>query len=432
MNPAEQSYGGSSRLQNLWTQAWVSVRYAGVFFVPTGLSADSDWTVLPSPWDARVFSGVALIAVSGWGAWKAAQRRVTRPIAFGIAWFWIALIPSGAVPLAEVTNDHRPFLAFAGLTIAVVWGGALVVRRATDRLDAPRVAVVLSSLVLAAHAFGTHARNRVWTNEATLWADVVRTSPGNARGLMNFALTAMRTARFAEARALLDSASRLAPGYPLIYVNMAITADAQGDTAGASASFRRAITIDERNADARRFHARFLAAHGQGADALAEYARAVSARPADIDARRERLFLLLASGSRAEAVGEARAMLALDASDSAAEAIVAGQPSVVPPPDSVPSRRLTDRWYQAGWSLTRAGRHAEAIQAYREAVSSDSSNVSALNNLGWSLGVLGFYDLAVPALERAVAVAPRSATAHNNLVWARAMLAKGRTSTATP
>ena len=71
MNPPEQSYGGGSRLQNLWTQAWVAVRYAGVFFVPSGLSADSDWTALPSPWDARVLAGLALIAFSGWAAWRA-------------------------------------------------------------------------------------------------------------------------------------------------------------------------------------------------------------------------------------------------------------------------------------------------------------------------------------------------------------------------
>ncbi len=425
MNPPEQSYGGGSRLQNLWTQAWVSVRYAGVFVVPTSLSADSDWSLLPSPWDARVLAGVVLFACSAWGVWRAARTRVTRPIAFGIAWFWIGLSPSVAVPLAEVTNDHRPFLAFVGLAIAAVWGGALLVRRATDSAQAPRVALTLSALVLALHALGTHARNRVWTSEATLWADVVRTSPGNARGLMNFALTAMRGARYAEARALLDSASRLAPGYPLIYVNMAIAADAQGDTAFASSSFQRAIAIDPRNADARRYYARWLAAHGHGRDALAEYALALSARPADMDARRERLLLLAARDSRADAVREARAILSRDASDSVAQAIAAGQPSVTPAPDSAPLSSLAERWYQAGWLLTRAGRHAEAVQAYREAVLADSSNARALNNLGWSLGVLGFFDLATPALERAVAAAPTNALARNNLAWARAALARG-------
>jgi protein O-mannosyl-transferase len=423
MNPPEQSYGGGSLLQNLWTQAWVSVRYAGLFFIPNSLSADSDWTALPSPLDVRVLAGLALIAFSGWAVWRSAQARMTRPIGFGIVWFWIGLVPGIAVPLAEVTNDHRPFLSYAGLTMAVVWGGALLVRRMADSVQARNVALLLASLVLAVHAAGTHARNRVWISEASLWADVARTSPGNARGLMNLALTNMRQARYVEARALLDSAARLAPTYPLIYVNMAIAADAQGDTATAAASFRRAISIDPRSAEARRYYARWLAAHGGGQNALVEYERAISARPADVNARRERLLLLEAKGSRADAMREARTILSFDAGDSVAQAIAGGQPSVAPAPDSSQVRTLTDRWYQAGWALTRAGRHAEAIQAYREAVSADSSNADALNNLGWSLGVLGFFDLAVPTLERAVAVAPRGTLERNNLAWGRAMLA---------
>ena len=320
----------------------------------------------------RAFSlGVALFGGSLWIAARMAAARVTRPIAFGIVWFWIALAPSAAVPLAEVTNDHRPFLAFVGLTIAVVWCGVLLVRRVADSAHAPRVvAGTVASLVLMLHAVGTHARNRVWTSEATLWADVVRTSPGNARGLMNFALTAMRGARYAEARALLDSAARLAPGYPLIYVNMAIAADAQGDTTAAvvelpscdrdrSAKCRRPSLL---RALARRTWSR-ADAHSH------EYARALSARPADVDARRERLLLLAARGIATRTWPRRRAgFLSLDASDSVAPAIAANEPSVTLAPDSTGARRLTDRWYDAGWALTRAGRHAEAIQAYREAV----------------------------------------------------------------
>ena len=429
MNPPEQTYGGGSRLQNLWTQAWVSVRYVGLFFFPTGLTADSDWATLPSPWDARVLLGAALFGGSLWIATRMAAARVTRPIALGIVWFWIALAPSAAVPLAEVTNDHRPFLAFVGLTIAAVWCVVLVVRRVADQALAQRVAGTVALLVLSLHVAGTRTRSRVWATEATLWADVVRTSPGNARGLMNFALIAMRGARFGEARALLDSAARLAPGYPLIYVNMAITEDAQGDSTAAFASFQHAIALDQRSADVHRYYARWLGAHGRAPTALHEYALALAARPADVEARRERLVLLAARGTRNDVATEARWLLALDATDQVAVALAANEPSVALAGDSTGARRLTDRWYDAGWALTRAGRHAEAIQAYRQAIAADSSNARALNNLGWSLGALGFFDVALPVLERAAGGAHATALARNNLAWDRAMLARA---TATP
>ena len=78
MNPPEQSYGGGGRLQNLWTQAWVAVRYAGVFFVPSGLSADSDWTALPSPWDVRVLVGSRAHRASPAGSRGVRRKRASR------------------------------------------------------------------------------------------------------------------------------------------------------------------------------------------------------------------------------------------------------------------------------------------------------------------------------------------------------------------
>ena len=122
-------------------------------------------------------------------------------------------------------------------------------------------------------------------------------------------------------------------------------------------------------------------------------------------------------------------MLSLDASDSVAQAIAGGQPSVTPAPDSSPAapvdRSLVSS--RVGRSLARAAtprRFKPIVRPCRPI----RRTRTRLNNLGWSLGVLGFFDLAVPALERAVVVAPRSALARNNLAWGRAMLAHANAS----
>ena len=53
-------------------------------------------------------------------AWR---RRETWPVAFGILWFFLALLPtSSIVPLAEVLNDHRMYFPFVGLTLAATYG----------------------------------------------------------------------------------------------------------------------------------------------------------------------------------------------------------------------------------------------------------------------------------------------------------------------
>ena len=421
MNPPRQSYGGGALLPYLWTQTWVWVRYAGMFFVPLRLSADSDWHLLGSAFDPRVLAGLGLLAVSIYAAWQAARRRDTAPIAFGLTWFWLGLVPSTVVPLAEVTNDHRPFFAFMGLAIAAVWSAALVSRRLASRPVAARTAVGFAGLILIAHAGATHARNEVWATDATLWADVVRASPANGRGLMNYGLTAMRVGRYAEARVMFDSAARLSPAYPLVYVNRAIAADAQADSVGAESDFRRALTLAPDDADAHRYYARFLAAHGRGPEALTHYAAAARARPADIDARHERLLLLAASGAGDTVHADAAALLRLDARDSIAGALAAGQATVhAANGAAVTGLSAARRWYLSGWALTRVGRHAEAIQAYREAIAADSTSVDAWNNLGWSLGRLGFFADAKIALERARRIAPSSALVSNNLAWVMA------------
>lgn len=430
MNPPSQTYGGGARLPYLWTQIWVWVRYAAMFFVPAGLSADTDWRVLASPIDLRVLAGLALFSLSAWAAWCAARSRATRPIAFGLFWFWIGLIPATVIPLAEVTNDHRPYFAFLGLTLAIVWAGVLAIARFVSLRLGARVALGVAAVVILTHAEATRSRNRVWATDATLWADVVRASPGNARGLMNYGLVAMRAGRYAEARVMFDSSARLGPNYPLVYVNRGIAEDAQGDTTAAQADFLRAIRLSPVDADAHHFYARWLARHGRGPEALSQYALAVDVRPRDLDGRHERLLLLAAMGDERATRADAQAVLALDPADSIAGALIAGRATVSAANGAAISGfSSSKRWYLSGIALTRVGRHAEAIQAYREAVAEDSTNVDAWNNLGWSLGRLGFFAQARAPLARARALAPENALVLANLAW---VTSRAPRSAATP
>ena len=65
-----------------------------------------------------------------------------RPVAFGLWWFLVALLPTSIIPLAEVENDHRMFFPFIGLAAAVAWWIAVRVQRwATQRLISRPLAV---------------------------------------------------------------------------------------------------------------------------------------------------------------------------------------------------------------------------------------------------------------------------------------------------
>ena len=134
--------------------------------------------------------GAAFVAASLAVAWVASRHRQTRPIAFGLLWFFVALLPtSSIVPLAEPMNDHRMFFPFVGLILAVVWSAWLVVRRARHALaDGGRG---LGDRHRRCDGVRHLAAQRVWRTEESLWLDATIKSPDNGRGLMNYGVIQM-------------------------------------------------------------------------------------------------------------------------------------------------------------------------------------------------------------------------------------------------
>ena len=138
--------------------------------------------------------GVAFVAAMLALAWVTSRRRETRPIAFGILWFFVALLPtSSLVPLSEPMNDHRMFFPFVGLILAVVWAAgwrSTAIGSLRGAMVRPAAAGAAVAVILAM-AYGTWQRNIVWRTEESLWLDVTVKSPDNGRGLMNYGVIQM-------------------------------------------------------------------------------------------------------------------------------------------------------------------------------------------------------------------------------------------------
>ena len=174
------------------------------------------------------------------------RRRETRPIAFGILWFFVALLPtSSVVPLAEPMNDHRMFFPFVGLILAVVWAGALTIRPLAPRARALYAGAALAALF--AMAYGTWQRNIVWRTEESLWLDATIKSPDNGRGLMNYGVIQMNKGNYLVADEYFQRALRLTPHYAYLHVNLGVLNAALGRPAEAERNFREAQQDDPNN-----------------------------------------------------------------------------------------------------------------------------------------------------------------------------------------
>jgi hypothetical protein len=101
MSAPTLALGGGTRLEYLRTQLFVWLHYGRLFFLPMGLSADTDWTLIPHWYDTRVIAGLLFVALLLRALWSSSRTPSHRPVAFGLAWFVLALLPaSGIFPLA--------------------------------------------------------------------------------------------------------------------------------------------------------------------------------------------------------------------------------------------------------------------------------------------------------------------------------------------
>jgi len=430
MNAPEWTSGGGDRLSYLRTQAYVWLHYARLFILPVGLSADSDMAIISKWYDTRVIAGLLFIIILIWVTVKMAARSSSRPVAFGLAWFAIGLIPTSSFfPLAEVANEHRIFLPFIGLSLASSWWFLRRARSQSSSIDARshpvpidvrRWAIIAVTVaILLVHAAGARARNRVWKSEETLWRDVTEKSPQNPRGWMNYGLTQMAVGKYAAAREYFQRAEALAPNYAVLEINLGIVTDAMGDVNDAERHFLRALKLAP-DSNAHFFYARWLASRARAPEAIPHLQRAITLSPAAADPRLLLMSLYAARGSERELQMVARQALAINPTEATALALTGGR-MVVPV-----AGESYDGYFKAGLAQLAAKQYANAARAFRISLRFQPSSSDAQNNLGWSLAQLGFYPEAITALENAVRLSPSTDLFRNNLTWARSQAAQLR------
>jgi Tfp pilus assembly protein PilF len=422
MNASEWVSGGGSKLHYAMTQPFVWLHYVRLFFLPVGLTADTDWRAFEHWYDTRAIVGFVFVLALPVAIRRLGLVREWRAIAFGIAWFAIALLPTSSFfPLAEVANEHRIFFPYIGLTVAVVHGGWLLARRLGGRLSvadrpggsARRIGLAAGLaivLVIVLHVTGTRARNETWRTEESLWRDTVEKSPENGRALMNYGLTQMAAGRHAVAKSYFERALAFTPNYSTLEINLGIVEGALGNREAAEQHFRAAIRLSD-DFDGNYFFARWLAESGRAPEAVAYLRVAMSRGPGTSEARALAMNLAAARGDATELAAIARESLAVDPHDAVAADYAAGR---APFPVA---RDDYDAWFELGAQKTSSGHDLEAAIAYRQALRFDPRSADALNNLGWSLARLGFRLEARDAFTRALAIRPGFELARRNLLW---------------
>ena len=191
------------------TQARVILVYLRLLAWPA--SQNLDWDVPPSTslLEPRTFLAVlaiaALLLSAMWlWSWSARETRdaglrtTARLAAFGILWFFILLAPTSSfVPVADVLEEHRVYLASWGILLPAVAAGVLAQRRLAPGRRGEALGAAAALALCAVLSLALYRRAAIWDTAVSLWTDVVSKSPARPRGHMNlgYALTPTDPAR---------------------------------------------------------------------------------------------------------------------------------------------------------------------------------------------------------------------------------------------
>jgi tetratricopeptide (TPR) repeat protein len=306
------------------TQPLVALRYFRNFFVPLWLSADTDHIAETSIFHGYAWAGALFVIALIAAAIYCGKRQVLRPIAFGIWWFIIALLPTSLFPLAEIENDHRMFFPFVGLTLSLVYGAVLLIQ--PERFPSRRLPVMTACgviLIFAIH--GTRLRNAVWLNEETLWYDVTLKSPENGRGLMNYGLTQMEKGDYVRALNYFTRGLTYSPDYYVLEINLGIANDALNNDEEAERHFARSLELAPQDAQALYFYASWLRERGRFSEAIRYLTADIEYNPAYLDARYLLMWIYHDMGDTASLEHTANDLLSQFPSDETAQDWLAGR-----------------------------------------------------------------------------------------------------------
>lgn len=390
------------------TQPYVWLRYATALFLPLHLNVDTDLQPLP-PLSPRAIAGYAFVlALFAAIAWTARRRRLA-PITFGLVWFAVTQLPTSLYALSEVENDHRMFFSFPGPMLACLWSGyllyealrdrtgltALAGRKQLQRTSLRGVTGLLGVACLCGYAYGAHRRNLVWRSEDTLWADDVRKSPHNGRGLMIYGLTRMNAGDLRGALEFFERALVYTPNYATLEINLGVVNGLLADggeptrTAIAEAHFERAIRLAPAEDTTHAFYGRWLLGHNRLAEAEAQLRTALAENP--LRTMQRDLLRQVDAARQNQATQD--------------HLVQSASPANV------------NNLVQASFVLHQGGRYAESDAAAREALALDPNSAAAWNNIAANAEASHHWNEAIEAARKALAIQPDFPLARNNLQW---------------
>ncbi|OGS40560.1 MAG: hypothetical protein A2506_12940 [Elusimicrobia bacterium RIFOXYD12_FULL_66_9] len=260
-----------------WTMGGALAEYFKLLLAPTALVADRAPVLLRSGLQLRALASFAFVGTLGLYAFLMRRKHPTS--SFALAWCFAALIPvSGIFPLVNPVAERYLYLVAAG----AAWGLAAAIGAFGSRR--PARAAALAGLLLLAYAARTHARNRDWESDESLFLTSARSAPQSSRANLLRGGVHQDAGRPQQAAREYEEAVRLNPRFAEAWLELGAMSGALGEREKAHAAFEKALALSPRNPVMNFGYARFLSRSGKPRDAVKQYRAALELEPGYLQA----------------------------------------------------------------------------------------------------------------------------------------------------
>ncbi len=249
------------------TQVKAAVYYLVLAGMPVRLSVEHQFFPTRELLSAAVMAGLLL----GGSLLSLVVWRGGSALRFAGAWGALALLPTVAVPLIVLVNEHRLYLA--GVAAALLLARWLAPAAGTRQGVALGVVAVYTTMLAA---FSVQ-RTRAWADELTLWQDAATKAPLMLKPHLRMGDALAQQGREGAAEAAYLRALVLRPDHPGARNNLGQLYLRQGRLERAEEQFRHVLRVSPDIVPARLNLARLLLQRGEGPAAAAEYRRLLDA-----------------------------------------------------------------------------------------------------------------------------------------------------------
>lgn len=238
----EQNAFTSSILLRVFTFFESLATYVRLLLVPTHLHMERSMEPAVSFVSIPVLLGALLFIGLLWAA-LVAWRRKEYVIPFGIAWFFIALLPMSNIfiPVNGLLYEHWMYVPMVGFFLAVARGGELLAGR---RKELSSIALAFFALSLVFFSFQTVERNREWSDSVTFYTQTLAYAPASYRVINNLAMAHEERGDYFNAERFYRKALTLDPKNPVAMHNLGNLYRDAGDPAMARQWYLAAIGND--------------------------------------------------------------------------------------------------------------------------------------------------------------------------------------------